>query len=66
VRNSPQAKSIGFHDLKRFDGWQAFVSWLKKNSNAISFTHKWKTSIAEAYAAQPIVIFCLMMKGFYS
>jgi hypothetical protein len=29
----------------------------QENINAISFTHKWKTGIAEAYAAQPIVIF---------
>jgi hypothetical protein len=58
--NKPHPKKIyWFHGLHQFQGWQLFVQCLVKRHNAISFTHRSRTSVALRYTGQRIVIFSL-------
>jgi hypothetical protein len=55
-----ESKIFWFHDLKQFTGWKKFVQYLVKRCGAISFTHKARTSVAQQYAGQRIMVFSLV------
>ena len=60
LEKTPVPKKVFWlHDLKRFEGWQAFVKLLIKEHGALCFTHKTSTEVANVYDGQRIVVFCL-------
>ena len=60
LEGQPVAKKVFWlHDLKRFEGWKAFVKHLIKERGAICFTHKTTAEVADVYESQRIVVFCL-------